>query len=598
MRLQSRLALTFLLVAWIPLGVAVGVLTDNTERAFEATFEARRAGVEAAVRARLLDTARQVDRALELVAGDPVLAERLLQPLARGIFYGDQERERAIVREAERLITSPAVDTLRLVDLAEGGRVIAMGHRRGVEEPDAEAVEMARMHPGKPFLRHERVENAQTGATDRVWTLQVARPVAGRIGLVGGRVLDRALLTELLVGSAGGGEVALDDAADERVAATFATDRPPPVAGGYDELATRISNPGRDESVAVLRTYVSRAELVGVVGQLWQTAGLLAGVTALLALLVGIWSARRISRPLERLAVAAAAVAAGERQEQVPELRGRDEVAQLTRAFNRMTEDLHDSEERLRQSERVAAWREIARRIAHEIKNPLFPIQMAIETLKKVWERRHPDFEDIFEESTSTILEEVGRMKRIVTEFSDFARMPAPRPEATDLSALATQIVGLHAEVSAAVDVTIDAPRPAMAVVDADQLRQVMTNLIKNAIEAFETEPRDGASVRVTVGAGADRRGGEPRVRLVVADNGPGIPEESLERLFVPYFTTRSAGTGLGLAIVHRIVTEHGGSVDVRSTLGEGTEVVVSLPLGDVEGGLADGVGGDAPEVV
>ncbi|MGM0574574.1 MAG: sensor histidine kinase [Myxococcota bacterium] len=572
MRLKTRLTLAFLLMAWIPLGAAVWVLTERTEDAFRTSWTERREAVEGAVRAQLRRAGREIDGALARMADDPVLEELLLEPLERGRFYGDHERERAIVREAERLITSPAVDTLRLVDRAEGGRVIAMGHRRGVEPADDTAVRMAAEHPGEPFLRHERVENLETGAADRVWTLQLVRPVGERVALVGGRVLDRELLRDLLVGSAGGAAVALEDAEGRRVAATFGEE--PPDDGEHDVLVRAIRNPGGEDPVAFLRVYVSRAELERVLARVWGTAGGLAGGSALVALLAGVWISRRISRPLERLSVAASDVAAGDRDRRVDELRGRDEVASLTRAFNRMTEDLADSEQRLRRSERVAAWREIARRIAHEIKNPLFPIQTSIETLQKVWRRKHPDFEEIFDESTGTILEEVGRLKRIVSEFSDFARLPAPSPVPTDLADLARRVTGLHRDVADGVRLEVEAPEVLEIEVDGDQIRQVLTNLVKNALEAHlgDGAAAPGAEVVVRV---APAQGGAV---LEVADNGPGLPDAVRDKLFTPYVTTKHEGTGLGLAMVHRIVSEHGGTVRVESDPGRGTRFVAWLP--------------------
>ena len=573
MRLKTRLTLAFLLMAWAPLGAVAWTLTVRAVEDFEARHDDRRDAVEAAVRGQLDRHARDLRVALGRMAEDPVLDEVLLPALERGRFYGDQERERMVVREAERLITSPAVDTLRLIDLAEGGRVIAMGHRRGVEPPDQHGAEMARAHPGEPMLRRERVENADTGTADALWTIQVVHPVADRVGLIAGRVLDRELLDEVLLGSAGGAAVALSDAAGARVAATFPDAAPAAVPGGYDLLEQPLINPGDSTPVAVLQVWVDRTALQRVISRLLATAAALAGASALVALLAGLWISRRISRPLERLAVAASEVAAGARDRQVLELPGRDEVAALTRAFNQMTIDLGQSEERLRHAERVAAWREIARRIAHEIKNPLSPIQMSIETLKKVWERRHPDFEEIFEESSATILEEVGRMKRIVSEFSDFARMPAPVAVPVDVVGLARQVVGLHRDVAGRVELRLVAPAAVEAVADPDQLRQVLINLVKNAIEAHDGH--EGAAPWVEVEVGVDS---EHRLHLSVSDNGPGLPESTRERLFTPYFTTKREGTGLGLAIVHRIVSEHGGEVQVDETPGGGTRLSLSLP--------------------
>lgn len=574
MRLQSRLTLALLAMAWLPLGISVWVLTQRTEDAFQAGFEQRRGAIEEAVRAGLERTGRDLDVALGRMAKDEVLREVLLEPLKRDRFYGEQEREREAMVEAERLMTAAAIDTLRLVDRREGGRVLAMGHRRGLAEADPAALSLLDAPRGEPVLRRERVEDEATGAADEVWTLQVARAADDRVALIGGRRLDAALLAEFLSGAAGGGdaEVSVADTSGRAIAATFAGE--PPMAG-WDLGVRPLLSAGGDETGAELRVYVSRAAVEDVIAGVWAAAGGLAGLSALIALLVGLWISRRISRPLEVLALAADEVARGSREVAVAEPRGKDEIASLARAFNRMTRDLSESEDRLRQSERVAAWQEIARRIAHEIKNPLFPIQVSIETLQKVWKRRHPDFEEIFEESTSTILEEVARMSRIVTEFRDFARLPAPNPERVDVRELLRQVAGLHRGVDPGVSVEVEAGGVVLASVDVDQMRQALTNLVKNAIEAHQAGegPHEGAAVLLSARIEGDA------LRIRCDDNGPGMPDAVRERLFTPYFTTKSQGTGLGLAIVHRIVTEHRGRVRVGGLPGGGTRFELTLPV-------------------
>ena len=589
MRLWTRLVLGFLFVAWIPLAAVVGVLTQRTDAAFERSFEARRDAAIAAVQSRLDRVARDLEDALDKMAADPLLARDLVEPLRRKVFYGrthghaDEDAvedtdaldyERAIVREAQRLITSPAVDTLRLVDLKEKvGHVIAIGHRTGVEEADTEVGALAAEHPERTVFRHERVEQASTGEAVEVWTLQRMRVIDGRVALVGGKIIDTALVEDLRFATAQDTHVALDDARGKRVAATFVDERP---RGDFVEGRHALTNPGDAAPVATLTVFVNRAEVDERLRDLWATAAVLASASGLLALLAGLWLSRRLSRPLEGLAEAASAVAAGARDRQVPELTGKDEVALLTQAFNQMTLDLADGEERLRQSERVAAWREIARRIAHEIKNPLFPIQMSIETLVKVWDRKHPDFEEIFRESTQTILEEVARMKRIVTEFSDFARMPAPRPATTELVDLAGQVVSLFRDTAPEVHLRVLGAAPITAEVDPDQLRQALINLVKNGLEALrrgaEVAP-PGGSLELRLETARDGS-----ALIAVTDNGPGMDETTLQKLFVPYFTTKAEGTGLGLAIVHRIIAEHGGSIRVDSRPGTGTRFVIRLP--------------------
>jgi len=599
MKLKTRLVLSFLGVAWIPLGAVVGVLTQQTDAAFERSFEARKDAVIDAVQSRLDRVSSDLEQALGKMAADPILTRDLIEPLRRKVFYGrggesrdgddgdaGLDYERAIVREARRLITSPSVDTLRLVDLEEQvGHVIAIGHRTGVEEADAEIVALAAEHPERTVFRHERVERQETGEAVEVWTLQRLRVVDGRVALVGGKIVDTALLEDLRFGADQDTHVALDDARGKRVAATFVEDRP---RGDFARGTHLLENPGDPEPVATLTVYVSRGDVESRLRDLWMTAAILASASGLLALLAGLWISRRLSRPLEHLAAAASEVAAGDRDMQVPELRGDDEVAVLTRTFNQMTLDLSESEERLKQSERVAAWREIARRIAHEIKNPLFPIQMSIETLVKVWDRKHPDFEEIFKESTDTILEEVARMKRIVTEFSDFARMPAPRPVETELLDLVTQVVSLHRDTAPEVDLHVVGDEEVVVEVDQDQLRQALINLVKNGLEALrgsEGEAPEGSSLEVRVTPAEDA------ALVVITDNGPGMDEATQQKLFVPYFTTKAEGTGLGLAIVHRIIAEHGGTIRVDSQEGVGTRFVLRLPL-RAPTGLADGAEG------
>jgi nitrogen fixation/metabolism regulation signal transduction histidine kinase len=263
-------------------------------------------------------------------------------------------------------------------------------------------------------------------------------------------------------------------------------------------------------------------------------------------------------------------VAAGDLERQIA-VRSRDEVGELVAAFNRMTTQLRESQDRLAAAERVAAWQAIAQRIAHEIKNPLSPIQTSIETLRKVHAKRHPSFEEVFEEATVTILDEVARLKRIVTEFSDFARLPKPRLAPCDLVELTRAIVGLHATEQVPVTLVVDqGVRDVLA--DREQLAQVLVNLIKNACEALTGAP--APRVSVTLRAAAEH------VELQVADNGPGIAAAALPRIFTPYFTTKAAsgGTGLGLAIAHRIVTEHGGAIEARNVDSGGAIFSVRLP--------------------
>jgi len=229
-------------------------------------------------------------------------------------------------------------------------------------------------------------------------------------------------------------------------------------------------------------------------------------------------------------------------------------------------EDLTD----LMRAQKIAAWREVARRLAHEIKNPLTPIQLSAERIRKKYAEKGGDLDEIVEEGTAAIVSEVATLKNLVDEFTRFARLPAPNPVATSLQDVITASLSLYNGVHSKVTITPvcdpDLPR---VLLDPDQMRRVLVNLLDNAVEAM------GGQGRVTIEARRDPSGA---VRLEVADDGPGIRIEDRDRLFLPYFSTKKKGTGLGLAIVHRIVSDHHGRIRVEDNRPRGARFVIELP--------------------
>jgi nitrogen fixation/metabolism regulation signal transduction histidine kinase len=298
-------------------------------------------------------------------------------------------------------------------------------------------------------------------------------------------------------------------------------------------------------------------------------------VAVLAALLLAVLVAPPLARPIREVAEAADRLARGDRAVHLREGVG-GEVGRLVAAFNQMTRAVDEAEGRLRRAERMAAWRDMARQMAHEIKNPLTPIRMAVELLRKARERALPDFDELFEEETRVVLDEVARLRRLVEDFSRFARAPRPRPEALDVRELLAHVAELHGAQKARVTVRFEG-EPGDLRGDRDQLTQVLLNLVSNGcIAAEERAQGDPAGpapeVRVTSSVG-----GPGRLRWTVWDNGAGIPASVRDRLFEPYVTTRKGGTGLGLAITYRIVTDHGGTLTARSDT-SGTTFVVELP--------------------
>jgi nitrogen fixation/metabolism regulation signal transduction histidine kinase len=240
-----------------------------------------------------------------------------------------------------------------------------------------------------------------------------------------------------------------------------------------------------------------------------------------------------------------------------------------------MLDGLGASEEKRVAAERVAAWEEMARRLAHEVKNPLSPIRLAVENLRKTRTRAPAEFDRAFDEETGTILEEVGSLAALVDEFSQFARLPTPRIQDCDPRAVVAGAVALYqarierAGVRVALD-DRDAPRSMRA--DPEQLGRALRNVVQNALDAMDGTT--GASLEITLGGDASGR-----TVFRVRDTGPGFPRELLGRAFEPYVTTRRdhGGTGLGLAIARRIVVEHGGSISADNAGDGGAVVTITI---------------------
>ena len=235
---------------------------------------------------------------------------------------------------------------------------------------------------------------------------------------------------------------------------------------------------------------------------------------------------------------------------------------------------LFDNLTNLEKAQRLAAWQEVARRIAHEIKNPLTPIQLSAQRLRKRFLDRIGEDRDIFDQCTATIVAQVDEIKKLAGEFSDFARMPKLRRETADLGRLAEEVVFLYREAHRTLTITCRVD-PALAPFpfDAVQVKRVLINLLDNAVTVLG----DGGAIEVRVGPAPESD--PPMALLQVADNGPGIPADVRLRIFEPYFSTRKSGTGLGLAIAHTIVSEHGGTIRARDNHPTGTVFTVELPL-------------------
>ena len=332
---------------------------------------------------------------------------------------------------------------------------------------------------------------------------------------------------------------------------------------------------GRDgELLGVLLVGSSQRDVVAMEKHIRLVAMLVGAVGVLLGLALSGWAAARATRPVEQLADAAREVAAGNWWARVP-ITSHDEFGELASAFNLMTRELSDQRERLVQAERVAAWRELARRLAHELKNPLFPLQITVENLLRAKEQNPAQFEEVFRESAGTLLGEIANLRAIVQRFSDFARMPAPQLQSMQLNDVAEHVLKVLEPQFTAADHPPIATRveldPELPVTQADPelINRALQNLVLNAIDAM---PSGGTlAVRTSHGDGT--------VTISVSDTGTGLTREECERLFTPYYTTKQHGTGLGLAIVQSVVSDHHGKITVESEPGRGSTFRIELPL-------------------
>lgn len=328
------------------------------------------------------------------------------------------------------------------------------------------------------------------------------------------------------------------------------------------------------ELLGVLLVGSSQQEMVSIERRIRMLAESVVAIGLLISLLLSWWGAARVTRPVRKLASVAREVSEGNWSARVEEKAG-GEIGQLARAFNQMTRELSEQREHLVQAERVAAWRELARRLAHELKNPLFPLQTTVENLQRAKTKSTEQFEEVFRESTGILLAEIENLEKIIGRFSDFAKMPQPELAPVNLNEIVRSAVKLFEAQFSAVGRPPITPEFHLAEdlppiqADAALLRRALENLILNAMDAM---PAGGVLMLRTT-----REKGE--IHLEVSDTGTGLTPEECDRLFTPYYTTKQHGTGLGLAVVQSVISDHGGRISVESEMGIGTSFHIFLPV-------------------
>ncbi|MGI5864739.1 MAG: sensor histidine kinase [Myxococcales bacterium] len=549
MRLRYQLVL-LTAVSTLPFVVAMPWALQEVQSAFDRELDGRLDGAERSARAALGELEAQVQRAVRDLAMDPAVED-----IARSVHTGHLDRAE-LVPAGERLMVLAGLDALEILD--SEGRILTSGHlpaRAG--DPDPAALELASARPQRSAPSRIEVR-APTGIAPALAIL-AARPVdygSSRIYILGGRIVGEAWarrLSELT-----GVEVSVFDS-ERELARTGHAALPRTRAVSIGEGSGRIGAVQVEVSGAGI--HAAKARIVRGAAILW--AGLLG-----IAMALGLALAGRIARPVGALARGARAIAGGELGHQV-QVRASGEIAEMVEAFNAMSRDLQSTTERAAMAERVAAWQGVARRLAHEIKNPLTPIRMSIETLLAAHRARRPDFDEIFLESSRAVLEEVERLRRIVDEFSRFARLPKPQLAEVDLAELASTVLSLYSSPLGGIRIERELEPGLLVQADRDQVTQVLINLVTNAEQAMP----QGGCIRVRALAV-----GEAQAALEVQDEGPGVRPEERAGIFEPYFTTKEGGTGLGLAIALRIAQEHGGRLEELGQGEGGARFRLTLP--------------------
>lgn len=592
MSLKTKLLLLVTIAITASVGAVAWLIEERAHEAFRQVEQERTAALITQFRAQFEHEGQEITRGVEAIAGsDEVL--RTVTELANGAEYA------AYLNAAAPNAAAQQLDFLDLI--APDGAIISSAHwpaRFGYKE--RWFLDQPAALPQKAFLKH--IETPQ----GNVLAMICFRPVRVHglsFYLIGGRKLDAVLQSlsapeglRVSIFSApeqGSGE--LIGPARESFNAAKVSDLIQKTLERHNEEATTVDlNPalGQEEIVHAipLPGYTDRIPAVLLVANSLEQELLLekrirnislviAGVGVFIGVVVSGIVTARFSRPIRTLAEAATEIGHGNWDVRV-ETSGKDEIGKLALAFNQMTEELAGQRERLVQSERVAAWRELARRLAHELKNPLFPLQITVENLLRARQASPQDFEEVFQESTSTLLAEISNLKTIIGRFSDFSKMPAPQLQAVDLNEMVRSVAqlfqGQFNREPGRIKTELRLGDLPQVNADPALLRKVIENLVLNAIDAM---PNGGTLSFLTTTA--DRF-----VVFELADTGAGLTPEECDRLFTPYYTTKQHGTGLGLAIVQSVISDHQGKITVSSRKGQGTTFHVELPVWSAVGNL------------
>ena len=598
MSFRRKLLLVFTLTVFVSVAGVAWLVQAMTRNAFEKTDSQRTAALLAQFQREFNRSGEDVARRVESIAGSDAMA-RMAAALngtpADSAEYFDLARSMA---------ENHQLDFVEILDWR--GTIVSSAQwpaKFGYPEPSFDSI--SESNEQNAFLK---LEELQDSTALGLFALRTVRVGEHPVYVIGGRRLDKGFLARLdmpagmrvLLYQNRGEHFSTELMVDPAIASAGNKRLPERLEGLVDAVRTSMEeqtslvqwsdNHAEDEVfhaiplfgagtgrnrplLAILLIGNSRRTYVELMRHIRSAALIVGGGGILLAILVSSWVAARVTRPVEQLAAAAQQVAAGHWDTYV-EVSGEDELGQLADSFNRMTTELLGQKERLMQAERVAAWRELARRLAHELKNPLFPLQLTVENLVRARQQNPEQFDEVFRESSRTLLAEISNLKGIIGRFSEFSRMPQPQLQRVQVNEVVAGVERLfQAQLEApgrakiSCELQLD-PHLEPVSADGELLHRAISNLVSNAIEAM---PQGG-----TLTLRTRKEGGS--VQIEVSDTGVGLTPQDREQIFTPYYTSKKHGTGLGLAIVQSIVSDHGGRIRVQSQPGRGTTFVIDLP--------------------
>ncbi|MGA2004686.1 MAG: ATP-binding protein [Terriglobales bacterium] len=606
MSFRQKLLLLFALTILVCVAVISVSVYSTMRQSFEQANQDRANSVAAQFRSEFQRRGEDVARKVESIAASET-AQRIALEINRGSSAPNPGATSAgsgssdnsgYLTDAHTLAAQQQLDFLELVD--HQGNILSSAQwqaKFGYPEPAISAA----TGPAGAFLKREELPNGPTLGLFAIRSVHIGEEP---LFVVGGERLDQGFLSTLDIPA--GTRVLLYQNLDPKWNPQSLLDLNG-AASGADRISfliEKVRDTGQEaqgvihwtsdsadaevfhaipltgpnqQLMGILLVASSRRPLIELQRRVISTAMLVGGLGLLVAVLASLWFAARVTRPVVSLAEAARRVAAGDLNTKV-EVESRDELGELAASFNRMTEDLLQQKDRAVQAERVAAWRELARRLAHELKNPLFPLQVTVENLMRAKEKSPEMFEEVFHESTATLLAEINNLKTIIGRFSEFSKMPQPQRQPTQVNDVLRSVLRVfQAQLQEDSRITVHTELAALPEIQADPdlLHRALSNLVLNGIDAM---PQGG---QLTLRTSEIRDGGPAdRVAIEVSDTGSGLTPEECERLFTPYYTTKQHGTGLGLAIVQSVVSDHGGKISVESTKEKGTTFRIELPSG------------------